>query len=54
MKKFLIPAVGIAVVTIVLIVINEFTELTFIRDYAYIFIVAAMFLGLWLAKISDK
>ena len=51
MKRFL-PAIGIIVVTIILVVINEFTEWTFIKDYALIFIVAGMFLGTGLAKFS--
>ena len=53
MKRFL-PAIGIVVVTIILVVINEFTEWTFIKDYALIFIVAGMFLGIWLARLSEK
>ena len=52
-KKFL-PAVGIVIVTIILIVISEFTELTFITDYALIFIISGMFLGIGLSKLADK
>lgn len=52
-KKFL-PALGIIFVTIILLLINEFTEMTFIKDYALIFIIAGMFFGVWLTKISDK
>ena len=54
MKKKILPALGIIIVTIILVVINEFTELTFITDYALIFIIAGMFFGLWLSKLSDK
>tara|TARA_Y100001978_G_C23414247_1_gene300649 strand:+ start:366 stop:545 length:180 start_codon:yes stop_codon:yes gene_type:complete len=54
MKKKILPALGIIIVTIILVVINEFTELTFITDYALICIIAAMFFGLWLSKLSDK
>tara|TARA_B100001093_G_scaffold466857_1_gene485614 strand:- start:197 stop:376 length:180 start_codon:yes stop_codon:yes gene_type:complete len=54
MKKKILPALGIIIVTVILVVINEFTELTFITDYALIFIIAGMFFGLWLSKISDK
>ncbi len=54
MKKKILPALGIIIVAIILVVINEFTELTFITDYALIFIIAGMFFGLWLSKISDK
>jgi hypothetical protein len=28
--------------------------MTFIKDYALLFIIAAMMLGVWLAKLSDK
>jgi len=52
-KKFL-PATGIIIVTIILIVINELTELTFIKDYALIFIIAGMLFGVWLTKLSEK
>jgi len=41
-------------VTVGLLAINEFTELTIIKDYALILIVAAMLLGVWLSKISGK
>ena len=54
MKKKILPALGIIIVAIILVVINEFTELTFITDYALIFIIAGMFFGLWLSKLSDK
>ena len=54
MKKKILPALGIIIVAIILVVVNEFTELTFISDYALIFIIAGMFFGLWLSKLSDK
>ena len=54
MKKKILPALGIIIVAIILVVVNEFTELTFITDYALIFIIAGMFFGLWLSKLSDK
>jgi multisubunit Na+/H+ antiporter MnhF subunit len=54
MKNYFIPAMGIIIVTVILIVINEFTEMTFIKDYALIFIIAGMLLGVGLAKFSDK
>jgi len=54
MKNYLIPAIGIIITTIILVVINEFTEMTFIKDYALLFIIAAMLLGVWLAKLSGK
>lgn len=50
MKRYLIPAGGVVLVTLGLIAINELTELTFVKDYALILIIAAMLLGVWLAK----
>ena len=52
-KKFL-PALGIILVAIILIVISEFTDLTFIKDYALMFIIGGMLLGVWLTKLSEK
>ena len=52
-KKFL-PALGIIIVAIILVAINELTEWTFIKDYALIIIVAGMLLGVWLTKLSEK
>ena len=54
MKKKILPALGIIIAAIILVVVNEFTELTFISDYALIFIIAGMFFGLWLSKLSDR
>ena len=54
MKNKILPAIGIVFVSIVLILINQFTEMTFIKDYALIFIIAAMLFGVWLTKLSDK
>ncbi|MBD3386378.1 hypothetical protein GF407_15820 [candidate division KSB1 bacterium] len=54
MKNYFIPAIGIIITTIILVVINEFTEMTFIKEYALVFIIAAMLLGVWLAKLSGK
>lgn len=45
MKKKILPAVGIITVTIILVAINEFTELTFIKDYALMLIITGMLLG---------
>ena len=50
MENYFVPAVAILLITIVLVVINELTELTFIRDYALLFIVGAMLFGVWLGK----
>jgi hypothetical protein len=52
--KNLLPALGIVIVTIILLTINEFTELTFVKDYAFIFIIAAMLFGVWLTKLSYR
>lgn len=52
-KKFL-PALGIITVAAILITINELTELTFIKDYALVFIIAGMFLGFGLTKLAEK
>jgi len=54
MNKKILPALGIIIVTIILVVINEFTEMTFIKDYALIFIIAGMLLGVGLTKFADK
>lgn len=54
MKKKLFPAVGIIIVSIILVTLNELTEWTIIRDYAIIFIIAGMLFGVWLAKISER
>ncbi|MCF8243028.1 MAG: hypothetical protein K9J16_16750 [Melioribacteraceae bacterium] len=54
MNKKILPAAGIIIVAIILIAINELTELTFIKDYALILIIAGMLLGVWLTKLSVK
>jgi hypothetical protein len=54
MKDRIFPMVAIIIVAIILILINEYTELTFIKDYALIFIIAGMFFGLWLSNLSNK
>ncbi|MCB9325353.1 MAG: hypothetical protein H6571_16560 [Lewinellaceae bacterium] len=54
MKNYFIPAIGIIIVSIILVAINEFTEMTFIKDYAYIFIIASMLLGVGLTKLSGN
>lgn len=54
MRNYLIPAIGILLTTIILITINEFTEQTFLQDYALVFIIAAMLLGVALAKLPAK
>jgi hypothetical protein len=54
MNKKILPALGIIIVAIILVAINEFTEMTFIKDYALIFIIAGMLLGVGLTKLADK
>ena len=54
MNKNIFPAIGIILVAAILISLNEFTEMTFINDYAYLFIISAMLLGVSLTKTSDK
>jgi len=50
MRHSLIPFLGIVLVTMMLVALNEWTEWALVRDYAFVFIVAAMLLGLWLEK----
>lgn len=52
-SKFL-PALGIIIVTVILVAINELTQLTFVKDYALMFIIGGMLFGVWLTKLSDK
>ena len=54
MKNYLIPAIGIIITTLILVAINEFTELTLVKNYALIIIIAAMLLGVWLGRLSGK
>ena len=54
MKKNIFPALGIVVVTIILLVINNYTQSTAIKDYALIWIIAGMFAGVFLSRISNK
>jgi hypothetical protein len=54
MNKKLVPAIGIIVVTIILLLVNEFTDTTFIKDYAYLFIIAGMLLGVALTNLANK
>lgn len=52
MKNYLIPALGIIIVAVILVIINEFTDSTFVKDYALILIIAGMLLGLVLSKVT--
>lgn len=54
MNKYILPSVGIIVVAIILVTLNELTEMTFIKDYALIFIMSGMFLGIALTKYINK
>jgi len=50
MRNSFIPFLGIVLVTMILVALNEWTEWALVRDYAFVFILAAMLLGLWLEK----
>lgn len=50
MRQSLIPFLGIVLVTMILVALNEWTDWAVVRDYAFVFIVAAMLFGLWLEK----
>jgi uncharacterized membrane-anchored protein YitT (DUF2179 family) len=54
MSKKTLPALGIIIVALILVVINEFTNTTIIKDYALIFIIAGMFLGMGLTQYFEK
>lgn len=54
MKRKILPALGIIVVTIILVTINEFSDSTVIKDYALVFIIAGMFAGVGLTRLADK
>tara|TARA_B100001093_G_scaffold502722_1_gene556096 strand:- start:230 stop:403 length:174 start_codon:yes stop_codon:yes gene_type:complete len=54
MNKNIFPAIGIILVASILISINEFAEVNFIKDYAYLFLISAMLIGVSLTKITDK
>ena len=54
MKNYLFPAGGIIVVTIILLLVNRFTDSSIIQDYALIWIISGMFLGTGLAKWKGK
>jgi hypothetical protein len=54
MNKKLLPAIGIIFVTIILLLFNEFTDTTIIKDYAYLFIIAGMLLGVVLTNLANK
>jgi len=54
MNKKILPAVGIVIVAIILVVINQFTDTTIIKDYALLFIIAGMFLGMWITKYVEN
>lgn len=54
MNKKNLAALGIIIVAIILVVINEFSELTFVKDYALILIIGGMFLGIYRTKLFEK
>jgi positive regulator of sigma E activity len=54
MKNYLIPAVMIITVTLLLVAINEFTEISFIKDYALLFIIGGVLSGIWISRRYGK
>lgn len=54
MRNYFIPAISIVIVTIIIVLINEFTELSTLKNYAFLFIVAAMLLGIGIARFTGK
>lgn len=50
----LFAAFAILLIALILVLINEFTNWTFISDFAYLFIIGAMLLGMWLGKRIQK
>ena len=54
MKHYTLPALGIVLVTLILVVINEFTDSTIVQDYAFLFIIGGMLLGVFLTKLGDR
>ena len=53
MKSYKWPAIGIITVAIALLIINNLTESTFVKDYALLFIIAGMFVGVFLGRLSN-
>jgi hypothetical protein len=54
MNKKILPVLAIILVTIALLVINNLTESKSIKDYALIFIISGMFLGVWASKVLKE
>ena len=54
MKHYTLPALGIVLVTLILVVINEFTDSTIVQDYAFLFIIGGMLLGVFLTRLGDR
>ncbi|HKK74759.1 MAG TPA: hypothetical protein VJ953_06795 [Saprospiraceae bacterium] len=52
MKNYLYPAISMAIAATGFVLLNEYTAVSIPVAYGYIIIIAAMFLGLWLAKRS--
>ncbi|MDT8341746.1 MAG: hypothetical protein RQ751_09565 [Longimicrobiales bacterium] len=53
-QRYALPAGLIVVVAVALVLVNEFTDLAFARDYALLILTVAMLLGVWLARRSGK
>jgi len=54
MKNYYYPAIAIVLTAIVLIALNEYTNMPFLKDYAFLFIIVAMLLGFGLTRLMRK
>ena len=54
MKKRLPSIIGIIVMTIFLLLVNEFSDTSLVQDYTLIFILAGMFAGAGIARFLWK
>jgi len=54
LKKKKYPLIGVIIMSIVLLLINRYTETSFAKDYAILFIMVGLFLGLRVEKYFSK
>lgn len=52
MQEYKWPAIGIIFVTVILLLANYIFDSDFISDYALLFIIAGMFIGIYLGRVS--
>lgn len=52
MRRYAVPASLIVLVAAALVLTNEYTSLTVVRDYAWLLITAAMLAGVFLSRRS--